>query len=127
MSGFRTPVARVRGLGSAKDGVGHWWAQRLTAVALVPLSLWLVAGVVSLAGADRADVAAWAGSPVTAALLIMVIAATFHHAQLGLQVVIEDYVQNEAVKIAAIIAVKLLAALAALIGTVAVLKLAVAG
>jgi succinate dehydrogenase / fumarate reductase membrane anchor subunit len=127
VSGFRTPVARVRGLGSAKDGVGHWWAQRLTAVALVPLSLWLVAGVVSLAGADRADVAAWAGSPVTAALLIMVIAATFHHAQLGLQVVIEDYVQNEAVKIAAIIAVKLLAALAALIGTVAVLKLAVAG
>jgi succinate dehydrogenase / fumarate reductase membrane anchor subunit len=120
-------VARVRGLGSAKDGVGHWWAQRLTAVALVPLSLWLVAGIVSLAGADRTDVAAWAGSPVTAALLIMVIAATFHHAQLGLQVVIEDYVQNEAVKIAAIIAVKLLAALAALIGTVAVLKLAVAG
>jgi len=127
VSGFRTPLARVRGLGSAKDGVGHWWAQRMTAVALVPLSLWLVAGVVSLAGADRADVAAWAGSPVTAALLIMVIAATFHHAQLGLQVVIEDYVQNEAVKIAAIIAVKLLAALAALIGTVAVLKLAVAG
>ena len=127
MSGFRTPLARVRGLGSAKDGVGHWWAQRMTAVALVPLSLWLVAGIVSLAGADRTDVAAWAGSPVTAALLIMVIAATFHHAQLGLQVVIEDYVQNEAVKIAAIIAIKLLAVLAALIGTVAVLKLAVAG
>ena len=127
MSGFRTPLARVRGLGSAKDGVNHWWAQRVTAVALVPLSLWLVTGVVSLAGADRPDVAAWAGSPVTAALLIMVIAATFHHAQLGLQVVIEDYVHNEGVKIAAIIAVKLLAALAALIGTVAVLKLAVAG
>jgi succinate dehydrogenase / fumarate reductase membrane anchor subunit len=127
VSGFRTPLARVRGLGSAKDGVNHWWAQRVTAVALVPLSLWLVTGVVSLAGADRPDVAAWAGSPVTAALLIMVIAATFHHAQLGLQVVIEDYVYNEGVKIAAIIAVKLLAALAALIGTVAVLKLAVAG
>ena len=127
MSGFRTSLARVRGLGSAKDGVGHWWAQRLTAVALVPLSLWLVAGIVSLTGADRADVIAWAGSPVTAALLIMVIAATFHHAQLGLQVVIEDYVHSESVKIAAIIAVKLLAAVMALIGAVAVLKLAVAG
>ena len=127
MSGFRTPLARVRGLGSAKDGVGHWWAQRLTAVALVPLSLWLVAGIVSLAGAGRAEVAAWAGSPLTAALLVMTIAATFHHAQLGLQVVIEDYVHNEGAKIAAIIAIKLLAALVALIGVAAVLTLAVGG
>jgi len=127
MSSFRSPLSRARGLGSAKEGVAHWWAQRATAVALVPLSLWFVASVISLAGADRAAVAAWAGQPLPAVLLILLIAATFHHAQLGLQVVIEDYVHAEGVKLAAILAVKGLAVLLAAAAIFAVLVLALKG
>ena len=62
----RTPLARVRGLGAARHGVGDWWMQRVTAVALVPLTLWLVASIVALAGADYRTVANWMGSPITA-------------------------------------------------------------
>jgi succinate dehydrogenase / fumarate reductase membrane anchor subunit len=91
---YRTPLGRVRGLGSAKEGVAHWWAQRLTALALIPLTLWFVISVVQMIGADPPQVVEWIGSPVTAILLIVLIGATFHHAQLGVQVVIEDYVHT---------------------------------
>lgn len=104
---FRTPMGRARGLGSARDGAGHWWAQRLTAIALVPLTLWFVASVVALAGASHAEVVAWLGAPVPAVLMILMIVATFHHAQLGLQVVIEDYIHHEAVVIISLVLVKL--------------------
>ena len=120
----RTALGRVRGLGSAKDGTHHWWVQRLTSVALVPLTLWFVASVVSLVGADHAAVAAWVASPVAAVLLILLIAVTFHHAQLGLQVVIEDYVHSEALKVAGIILVKFAAAVLGLACILAVVKVA---
>ena len=124
---MRTPLARVRGLGSAKEGVAHWWAQRVTAVALVPLSLWFVAWVVRLAGANHALVLEWLSSPLSASLMILVIIVTFHHAQLGLQVVIEDYVHHEGLKVASILLVKGLALLLATSAIVAVLKIAVRG
>lgn len=120
----RTALGKVRGLGSAKDGTHHWWVQRLTSVALVPLTLWFVASVVSLVGADHATVAAWVASPVAAVLLVLLIAVTFHHAQLGLQVVIEDYVHTEALKIAGIILVKFAAAVLGLASILAVVKVA---
>ena len=120
---FRTPIARARGLGSAKEGAAHWWAQRLTALALVPLVLWFVISVVSLVGAGRGAVIEWLSSPVSAGLMILLIGATFHHAQLGVQVVIEDYVHNEAVKLGAIILVKFLAIVLALSGILAVLSI----
>ncbi len=120
----RTALGKVRGLGSAKDGTHHWWVQRLTSVALVPLTLWFVASVVSLVGADHATVAAWVASPVAAVLLVLLIAVTFHHAQLGLQVVIEDYVHTEALKIAGIILVKFAAAVLGLACILAVVKVA---
>lgn len=101
--GLRSDLARVRGLGSAKEGTGHWWAQRLTAIALVPLSLWFVASVIALAGADLATVRGWIADPFVAVLLVVLIAATFHHAQLGLQVVIEDYVHGHGAKALALI------------------------
>ena len=104
--GFRTPLARARGFGSAREGAGHWWAQRLTAIALVPLSLWFVAGILGLIGAGHAAAVAWIASPLNAVLLVLLIVALFHHIQLGLQVVIEDYVNREGVKIAMIVAVK---------------------
>ncbi len=124
---FRTPMGRARGLGSARDGAGHWWAQRLTAIALVPLTLWFVASVVSLAGAGHAEVAAWLGAPVPAVLTILLIVATFHHAQLGLQVVIEDYIHSEGLKIAGIVLVKFAAAALGLVSVFAVLRIAFGG
>ena len=127
MKSLRTDLARARGLGSAKEGTGHWWAQRLTAIALVPLTLWFTASVIALAGADLAAVRAWIANPVSAVLLLVLIAATFHHAQLGTQVVIEDYVHTEWLKIAAIVAVKFAAVLLAAIAAFAVLKIAFAG
>ena len=124
MMELRSSLGRARGLGSAKEGVAHWWAQRTTAVALVPLSLWFVAEVVALAGADYATTVAWFKSPFHASFLILLIVATFHHAQLGLQVVIEDYVHHEGRKLACILLVKGLALLLGLLAVVAALKLA---
>lgn len=109
---LQTPLARVLGLGSAKEGAEHWWWQRLTAVALVPLGLWFVIAVITLVGAGYAEARAWVGAPLNMVLLIAFTAALLHHAQLGLQVVIEDYVHSEACKLAGLLAVKFLAALA---------------
>lgn len=109
---LQTPLARVLGLGSAKEGVGHWWWQRLTAAALVPLGIWFVIAVISLVGAGYAEARAWVTAPLNMVLLIAFTAALLHHAQLGLQVVIEDYVHNEALKLSGLLAVKALAVLA---------------
>lgn len=124
---YRSPLGRARGLGSAKEGTAHWWAQRVTAIALVPLSLWFVAGVLGLIGAEHGQVLTWIGYPLNAVLLVVLIAVTFHHAQLGLQVVIEDYVHTEWLKIAMILAVKFAAVLLALFGIVAVLAITFGG
>ena len=121
---FRTPLGRVRGLGSAKEGTHHWWVQRLTAIALVPLTVWFVVSILMLVGADRAAIAEWLGNPVTAGLLVMLILAAFHHAQLGLQVVIEDYVHTEVWKIGLILFAKFAALLFGGIAIISVLKLA---
>lgn len=109
---LQTPLARVLGLGSAKEGVGHWWWQRLTAAALVPLGIWFVIAVISLVGAGYAEARAWVTAPLNMVLLIAFTASLLHHAQLGLQVVIEDYVHNEALKLSGLLAVKALAVLA---------------
>ncbi len=101
---FRTELARVRGLGAAKEGVHHWWMQRVSAIALVPLTLWFVIALVAHTGTDYAATRAWLGSPVIFGLMVLLIGATFYHAQLGLQVVIEDYVHSEGWKIALILA-----------------------
>ena len=124
---MRTPLGRIRGLGSAKDGTGHWWAQRVTALALVPLTVWFVASVIGMAGADHASFVAWIASPLVAGLMILLIVATFHHAQLGLQVVIEDYVHDEGIKVGALLVMKAAAVLLGLTGVLAVLKIAVGG
>ena len=121
---YRTPIARARGLGSAKDGTHHWWMQRITAIALVPLTVWLVASLVAVGAADHARTVEWIRSPTVAIALLLTIAALFHHAQLGLQVVIEDYVHAEGVKLAALIATKLLAIALAATAAFSVLKVA---
>jgi succinate dehydrogenase / fumarate reductase membrane anchor subunit len=118
---FRSGLGRVRGLGSAKEGVHHWWMQRLSAILLVPLTLWFVIAVVAHVGADYAATRAWLGSPVSFGLMVLLIGATFYHAQLGLQVVIEDYVHREGLKIASILAVKLASLVLALAAVVALM------
>ncbi|HEX9465143.1 MAG TPA: succinate dehydrogenase, hydrophobic membrane anchor protein [Alphaproteobacteria bacterium] len=120
---LQSDLKRVRGLGSAKAGVGHWWAQRVTALALIPLTLWFVASVIGLVGASHAAVVDWIASPIPAVLLVLLIAATFHHAQLGLQVVIEDYVHREGAKVALILFVKGAAIVLALAALFAVLRI----
>lgn len=89
-------AARARGLGSARRGTDAWRAERLTAIALVPLTLWLVASLVALGGADRVTFVAWLARPLNAFLTILMLIAVFRHTALGLQVVIEDYVHSAA-------------------------------
>ena len=107
---LQTAIARVRGLGAAREGLHHWKAQRITAVANLVLVLWFVFSAMALAGADHAEVRAWLGSPVAASLMILLVISTFYHARLGLQVVIEDYVHHTAIKLAAITVLTLLCA-----------------
>jgi len=121
---LRSPLGRAIGLGSAKEGVEHWWRQRVTAVALVPLVLWFVIAVIELAGANRAALVGWLHQPMPAVLMILLLVATFYHAALGLQVVVEDYVHSERLKLGAIIAIRLLCIVFVVRGILAVLMLA---
>lgn len=120
---LETPLAKVRGLGSAKHGTHHFWHQRLTAIALVPLSLWFITSLVKMTSMDYATVTNWINSPLTAVFLILLIISLFYHAQLGMQVVIEDYIHSEWQKIINIILVKFLALFAALAAVLAILKI----
>jgi succinate dehydrogenase / fumarate reductase membrane anchor subunit len=120
---LRSPLSRARGLGSARAGSHHWWAQRLTAIALVPLTLWFIFSVIHLSGATHQVVIEWLSSPLTLGLMLALIVATFHHLQLGVQVVIEDYVHDERAKMGAVLAVKALCILLALVCIVSVLKI----
>ena len=120
---LRSPLGRARGLGSARAGSHHWWAQRLTAIALVPLTLWFIFSVIHLSGATHQAVIEWLSSPLTLGLMLALIVATFHHLQLGVQVVIEDYVHDERAKMASVLAVKALCVLLALVCIVSVLKI----
>ncbi|MBL4720323.1 MAG: succinate dehydrogenase, hydrophobic membrane anchor protein [Alphaproteobacteria bacterium] len=124
---MRSDLGSVRGLGSAKSGTGHFWMQRVTAIALIPLTLWFVASLASMGAVSYVEAIEWVRSPVTAVLLLALIAATFHHLQLGMQIVIEDYVHAEGAKIASLIIVKLGSVLLGLAAAFAVLKVSFGG
>ena len=126
-SDLRTPLARARGLGSAKQGVHHWWAQRLTAIALIPLVVWFAISLVMMSGADYNVVRAWIGSPVVMVLLILTITIGLHHSQLGMQVVIEDYVGGDGWKLALIVLVRFIAVFFGLAAVVAILRIGFGG
>jgi succinate dehydrogenase / fumarate reductase membrane anchor subunit len=121
---LRSQLGRARGLGSSKSGSAHWWAQRVTAIALLPLSLYFVLSVLMLEAASRPAFAAFMARPWNAVLYLCLIAALFYHLSLGLQVVIEDYVHKESTKLASLLGVKFLIVFCALACTVSVLKLA---
>jgi len=123
---LRTPLGRVRGLGSARGGTHHWWVQRVTSIALLPLTLWFVFSAVGLAGAGYTETRAWIGAPFNAVLLLALVGLTFHHMAAGLQVVVEDYMRGEFARMATILAIKAVALLMALASGLAVLRIALA-
>lgn len=96
---LRSPLGRVLGMGSAKDGTGHWWAQRVTAVALVPLTLWFVLSLLMLPGLDYDTVREWASTPSTGFLASLLVAVMAYHSYLGTHVIVEDYVHSAGSKI----------------------------
>jgi succinate dehydrogenase / fumarate reductase membrane anchor subunit len=124
---LKTPLARARGLGSAKGGTHHFWLQRLTAIALVPLTVWFALSVASLATVDLPAVVTWMKSPLSALLMLSFLLAGFWHMKLGLQVVIEDYVHSEWRKVTCLILNNLISMFLALAATLAVLKMLLGG
>jgi len=121
---MRSPLGRAIGLGAAKEGVEHWLLQRITAVALIPLTLWFVIALIQLIGADLDTVQEWVGRPLPAICLVLLLIATFYHASLGLQVVIEDYFHGDFTRLGLVIVVRLACIAFAVAGIVAVLTLA---
>jgi succinate dehydrogenase / fumarate reductase membrane anchor subunit len=119
------PLARARGLGSAKGGVHHWYAQRASAILLVFLVGWLVYSMFTLAGTGHAEAVEFISSPINAAFLIVLLVTLFYHAMLGLQVVIEDYVHQAAVEVILLLLTRAGAYIGMAIGIVYVLKLAI--
>jgi succinate dehydrogenase / fumarate reductase membrane anchor subunit len=124
---LRTPVKRARGLGSAKSGTGHFWWQRVTAIALVVLVAWFIGTLVSLAGADLFTVRETIARPWNAILFSLFAIALFWHARLGLQVVIEDYLHHRALEIAVQLLVLFLCAIGALASLYAIARIALLG
>lgn len=124
---LRSPLGQAKGLGSANDGLHHWWAQRVTAIALIPLTIWFAFKVAVLSMADYQTVLDCIASPWSAALIVSLIVAAFYHGALGMQVIYEDYVSNKAARIIAIMGTNLLLFLLGAAGVIAVVRIAVGG
>lgn len=127
MADMRTPLNKVRGLGSAKEGVDHFWRQRVTALANIPLTLFLAVTIALLAGKDHAAVAAYLGSPLAAIAFTALILSATIHMRLGMQTIIEDYVHGEAAKIISLIANTFFAIFVGLASLLAIVKLSLGG
>jgi succinate dehydrogenase / fumarate reductase membrane anchor subunit len=124
-STMRSPLGRVRGLGSSHQGVGHWWLQRVSSALLLPLTLWFAVSAALLAGASHAETVAWIGRPHNTVLLLATLAISFQHTASGLQNILEDYVNQEWLRMGAILAQKTICALLWLASTLAVLRIAI--
>jgi len=127
MKSLRSPLGRVVGLGSAGDGVHHWWMQRLTSIALVPLTIWFVVSILSLKTLDHVTVIAWMAQSWTAVLLILLVLVATWHSQLGVRVVVEDYVHSTGTKTLTLVTVTFAHTLLAAAGVFAILKVAFGG
>ncbi len=121
---MRSQLGRARGLGAAKSGLHHWKVERVTAIALVPLTIWFVYAVLHLLGSPQWQVHRFVRSPVNSVLLLALVAMTFHHMQLGIQVVMEDYISNPRWQPAAILLNKAVALILALLSAVSILRMA---
>lgn len=119
-----TEIKRVRGLGSARSGVGHWWLQRVTAVANVLLLIWFLASLLLLPSLDYASVVAWIAQPIVTVPLVLLILSTFWHLRMGVQVMIEDYVHSEGAKMLCLVALTFYTIATGAIALFSVLKIA---
>jgi succinate dehydrogenase / fumarate reductase membrane anchor subunit len=119
---MRSPLGRAMGLGSAKEGAEHWWMARVSAVALIPLTLWFVASIIAHTGSDYVTFIVWLRMPLVSILMVLLLIALFYHTTLGLEVVIEDYVHSEA-KFGALIAVRLGCVALAVAGILATMRI----
>jgi succinate dehydrogenase / fumarate reductase membrane anchor subunit len=124
---LRSPISRVTGLGTAKDGVGHWWSQRVTSVALVALGLWFVASLLRLPNFGHEIVTTWIAMPLNSVLLLLLIGTLVYHSQLGVQVVVEDYVHHHGLKIATMLLLTFAHVVVAALAIFAVLRIAFGG
>jgi succinate dehydrogenase / fumarate reductase, membrane anchor subunit len=127
MKSLRSPLGAVAGLGSAKSGVHHWWLQRLTSIALVPLTVWFTVAILSLPSLDHITVVAWMAQSWTALLLILLVLVATYHSQLGVRVVVEDYVHNNGMRTLTLVTLTFLHAFLAVAGVFAILKVAFGG
>lgn len=121
---MQTPLAAVRGLGSAKSGLHHWWNQRMTAVAMVPLVIWMVSLCILMTGASYQDALAIASHPANATVLILFVVVGFWHAILGLQVILEDYVATEGLRLVLIVVIRMFAIALAALSILSILRVA---
>ncbi len=119
----RSQLAQMRGLGAARSGVHAWWIERVTSIALVPLTIWFVVSVLGMLGTPRAGVLLWAANPINTVLLLALVISTFVHMAHGLQVVVEDYVHAEAAKTVSLLLIKAVAWLLGLAAFAAVLHM----
>ena len=124
---MRSSFDRAQGLGSAREGFGHWWMQRITAVALVPLTLWFVASLIARAGGEHGGVILWLRTPLTTVLMVLLLIALFYHMALGLQVVVEDYVHTDRIKMPTVVLIHLGCFALAVAGIIATLRIAFGG
>lgn len=124
---LRTSIDRFRGLSTGKEGVNHWWMQRVSAIALTPLTLWFLISLLGVIGADYETVVAWIGKPFNTVLLIALLVGVFYHAMLGLQVVIEDYIHVEGSKVLSLLVMKFALLLLGGAAVLAVLRIAFGG
>jgi succinate dehydrogenase / fumarate reductase, membrane anchor subunit len=123
---LRSPLGRVLGLGAAKQGVGHWWSQRVTAIGLILLGAWFIGSLLTLSNFSYETVTAWIRHPVSATLLSLFVAVSAYHSQLGIQVVIEDYVHG-ALKTVSIVLSNFFHVLIGVLGVISVLRIAFGG
>jgi succinate dehydrogenase / fumarate reductase membrane anchor subunit len=124
---LRSPIGRVLGLGAAKEGVSHWWSQRVTSVALVLLCLWFVASLLRMPTSDYDHVVTWIAEPLNAVLLLLLIGTLVYHSLLGVQVVVEDYVHHHGLKIATMMLLTFAHVAVAAVASFAVLRIAFGG
>lgn len=123
---MQTSLGKVRGLGSARKGVSHWWMQRLTAMGMIPLVIYMVIALVTVIGDDYTTAVAWLQSPLNATAMLLLLGTGFYHASLGMQVIIEDYVSNEGRRLMAMVVVKLAMTGLAALSMFSVLSIALA-